>query len=79
MYSSFIVSLVDRFEIDYAEFTTGAGSACLTDGSPTPIQFAETGPDLWQTGADFDASAAPLEELGRPLTLQEFRTFCPAP
>jgi hypothetical protein len=68
-----------RFSLDFAEFAAGAGTACLTDGSPSPLVFFELGPDLWQTGADFDSSADPLEELGHPLSQTEFERFCPDP
>jgi hypothetical protein len=45
--------------------------------SEKPLVFFETGPDLWQTGAD--TGAPKNTELGRPLTPAEFEKFCPAP
>jgi hypothetical protein len=67
----------DRFEVDYAEFEAGPGTGCPEPGSPKPLVYFETGPDLWQTGED--TTAPNPEETGRPLTLQEFQQFCPPP
>jgi len=59
----------DRFEMDFAALAAGSGE-------PMNLEFFEVGPDLWQTGVDFPPSAAPLQELGRPLTTEEFAKFC---
>jgi hypothetical protein len=67
----------NRYAIDFAEWQEGAGTGCPTPEMPKPLVSFETGPDLWQTGAD---TAAPKNtELGRPLTPTEFEKFCPAP
>lgn len=65
----------DRFEIDYAEFEAGPGTHCPTPEMPKPLVFLETGPDMWQTGAD--ATAPNKAEIGRPLDETEFGKFCP--
>ncbi len=65
----------DRFEVDFVEYAKGPGLGCEPGPSAVNV-FFETGPDLWQTGADFPESANP-RELGAPLTQEEFEVFCP--
>ncbi len=65
----------DRFEVDFVEYAKGPGLGC--EPGPEAVNvFFETGPDLWQTGADFPQSANP-RELGAPLAQDEFEIFCP--
>ena len=65
----------DRFKVDFVEYAKGPGLGCEPGPSAVNV-FFEEGPDLWQTGVDFPASANP-RELGAPLNAEEFSTFCP--
>jgi hypothetical protein len=65
----------ERFAVDFVEWAEGPGTGCQ-EGEQNLVLF-ETGPDLWQTGADTNVERK--NELGRPLTMQELTTFCPPP
>ncbi len=64
----------DRFAVDFVEYAKGPGLGC--ENPPEAVNvFFETGPDLWQTGADFPESANP-RELGVPLNTEDYAQFC---
>lgn len=64
----------DRFEVDFVEYAKGPGLGCEPPPEAVNV-FFETGPDLWQTGADFPESATP-RELGAPLDAEDYAQFC---